>query len=275
MSPAAKAPVSAVDKTVIQALTYGWQSVTCSPMKFSNIRIVMVGTSHPGNIGAAARAMKNMGVERLYLVAPREFPSPEASARASGADDILAAATVCDTLDDALAGCSLVFGASARLRNIPWPQLDARGCGEKAVGHSGQVAIVFGREHSGLSNEELERCNYLVHIPTDEAFSSLNVAAAVQVITYELMMGSGPVPAQAPQRDEPAAAEDMERLYAHLEETLIELDFLDAASPRQLMRRLRRLFNRSALETTEVNILRGILTAAQKAARSGRGPGTA
>ncbi|SCZ55421.1 RNA methyltransferase [Thiohalomonas denitrificans] len=237
-------------------------------MKFPKLRIVMVGTSHPGNIGAAARAMKNMGIGRLYLVEPREFPSPEASARASGADDILATATVCDTLDEALTGCSLVFGASARLRTIPWPLLNARQCGEEAVAHPGEVAIVFGREHSGLSNEELERCNYLVHIPTDEAFSSLNVAAAIQVVSYEVMMASGSAPVEATQRDEPASAEDVERLYAHLEETLVELDFLDPDHPRKLMRRLRRLFNRSALEATEVNILRGILTAAQKAARS-------
>lgn len=239
-------------------------------MSFSHIRIVMVETTHPGNIGAAARAMKNMGLSRLVLVRPREFPSAEAQARASGADDLLDSAVVCETLEEALAGCSLVFGASARLRTIPWPLVDARGCGESAVRHQGEVALVFGREHSGLTNDELERCNFLVHIPTDPAFSSLNVAAAIQVIAYEVMMASGPAAAEKSDWDSPAPAEDIERFYAHLEETLVSLDFLDPDNPRQLMRRLRRLFNRCGLEVTEVNILRGILTAAQKAARGGR-----
>lgn len=240
-------------------------------MPFPNVRIVLVETSHSGNIGAAARAMKNMCLSRLYLVAPREFPSAEASARASGADDVLNAACVCGTLEEAVADCCLVFGASARPRTIVWPQTDAHGCAEMVAQRpEGDIAIVFGRERSGLTNQELEHCNYLLHIPCNPEFSSLNVAAALQVVTYELMLAyrrSGPT-AELPKEDEPATMEELERFYGHLESTLVELDFLDPSNPRQLMRRLRRLFNRTELERTEVNILRGILTAAQKACRT-------
>lgn len=238
----------------------------------ADVRVVLVETTHPGNIGAAARAIKNMGFSRLYLVRPREFPSAEATARASGADDLLGSATVCESLPEALSGCSLVFGASARLRTIPWPLVDARRCGELAVAHPGEVALVFGREHAGLTNEELEYCNYLVHIPTNPDFSSLNVAAAVQVVAYELAMAGGAGVEPGEEKDAPATADELEGLYSHLEETLVQLAFLDPGNPRQLMRRMRRLFNRAQLEMTEVNILRGVLTAAQKAA-AGRGRG--
>ena len=229
----------------------------------------MVETSHPGNIGAAARAMKNMELDRLYLVRPHRFPDEEATARASGADDVLAAATVCDTLQQAIAGCQLVFGASARsLRTIPWPQVDGRGCAELVREQSGEVevALVFGREHSGLSNEELELCNYLVHIPTNPDYSSLNVAAAIQVLSYELYMARIGEWQETPTNkgDEPASADEVEGLFSHLEQTLIATEFLDPANPRQLMRRLRRLFNRAQLEKIEVNILRGILTSVMK-----------
>lgn len=235
----------------------------------SNIRVVLVETSHPGNIGAVARAMKNMGLGRLMLVRPQAFPDPQAVARASGADDILDAAKVCDDLDQALSGCALVFGVSARLRTIPWPQVDARRCGELAVAgsHQGEVALVFGRERSGLTNAELERCNYLTHIPCNPQFSSLNLAAAVQVIAYEVRMAQGQTDEATPRGEDAAAAEELEGLYAHLEQALVEIEFLDPGNPRQLMRRLRRLFNRARLMQTEVNILRGILTAAQKQAR--------
>jgi TrmH family RNA methyltransferase len=238
-------------------------------LDFPRIRIVMVETTHPGNIGAAARAMKNMALERLYLVTPRLFPHEEATARASGADDVLAAATVCDTLSEALTGCSLVFGASARsLRSIPWPQVDGRGCAEvvRQQPAETEVALVFGREHSGLSNEELELCNYLVHIPTNPDYSSLNVAAAIQVLAYELHMariGAWQEPVSN-KGDELASADEVEGFFAHLEQTLVATDFLDPDNPRQLMRRLRRLFNRAQLERTEVNILRGILTSVTK-----------
>lgn len=235
----------------------------------SNIRIVLVETSHPGNIGAVARAMKNMGLQQLYLVNPVTFPSAEATARASGADDLLAQAQTCDTLAQALQGTRLVIGASARLRRISWPVVNARECAHKvlAVSRESPVAVVFGREHSGLTNEELECCHYLVHIPTNPAFSSLNVAAAVQVIAYEihassLASASATVPAV---NAEPAAtAEEMEAFYHHLEQTLVAIDYLDPDNPRKLMRRLRRLYNRAQPDKTEINILRGILTAVGK-----------
>lgn len=244
----------------------------------ATIRVVLVETTHPGNIGATARAMKTMGLQQLRLVQPRRFPDPEATARASGADDLLAQAVVCDDLDQALADAHLILGASARLRTLEWPQLDGREAGEMAATAAAAgsvVALLFGRESSGLSNRELERCHYLVHIPTMPDFSSLNVAAAVQLLTYEVRMaalaaarsgapadgsGSTPLPAAAP-------AAEMERFYHHLQQTLEELEFLDPAHPRQLMRRLRRLFGRAQPEATELNILRGMLTAAQQKAR--------
>lgn len=226
---------------------------------------MLVETTHPGNIGAVARAMKNMCLSELYLVRPRLYPHPEATARASGADDLLAAAVVCDSLEEALAGCSLVVGASARRRTIPWPEVDARGFGAMAAAHPGKAAAVFGREHAGLTNTELEQCGYLVHIPSNPGYSSLNVAAAVQIVAYEAMMAAGgrPAEAQAPD-DRPATADELEGLYGHFERALVQIGFLDPGNPRQLIRRLRRLFNRAHLEQTEVNILRGILKAAQK-----------
>lgn len=236
----------------------------------TNIRIVLVETSHPGNIGAAARAMKNMGLGRLVLVNPRHFPDAEATARASGADDVLAAARVCSSLEEAVADCSVVFGASARLRTIPWPQVDARTCAGRVASLAGreEIALVFGREKSGLTNEELQCCNYLVHIPSNGEYSSLNLAAAVQVLAYELRMAHGGAETGESPNGEPLAlAGEVEQFYAHLEQAMVELEFLDPDNPRQLMRRLRRLFNRAALEKTEVNILRGVLSAAQKKAR--------
>ena len=236
---------------------------------FPRIRIVMVETSHPGNIGAAARAMKNMELDSLYLVRPHRFPDGECKARASGADDVLEAATVCSTLQEALAGCQLVLGASARSqRTIPWPQVDARGCAElvRGQGEDIEVAIVFGREHSGLSNEELELCNYLVHIPTNPDYSSLNVAAAIQVVCYELYMARIGSWQQAPTNkgDELASADEIEGFFGQLEQTMVTTGFLDPDNPRQLMRRLRRLYNRARLEKIEVNILRGILSSMTK-----------
>ncbi len=237
----------------------------------NNIRIVLVSTTHPGNIGAVARAMKTMGLTRLTLVAPEKYPHVEATARASGADDVLAHARIVASLDEALAGCHLIFGASARLRTIPWPQVDARACAALAVSASAateEVAVVFGREQSGLTNEELERCHYLVHIPSNPAFSSLNIAAAVQVVTYELMMASLQAqPVAAGSGDEEhvpwATATEMEQFYDHLWQTVIDIGFVDPAKPRLLARRLRRLFNRARLDKNEFNMLRGILAAAQ------------
>lgn len=232
-----------------------------------NIRIVMVNTSHPGNIGAAARAMKNMGLQSLYLVEPKVFPSAEATSRASGADDLLAQTVVCDSLDEALAECSLVIGASARLRSITWPQLDPRQCAAQVMAECGKgpVALVFGREHAGLTNAELSRCHYLVNIPTNPEYPSLNIAAAIQVVAYEVRMWAedgADKPTMEPV--ELATVDEVEQFYAHLETVMIESEFLDPAKPKHLMHRLRRLYNRARLEKQELNILRGILTAVQK-----------
>jgi TrmH family RNA methyltransferase len=228
------------------------------------IRIVLVGTSHPGNIGAVARAMKTMGMQRLVLVAPKVFPAEEASARAAGAVDVLESARVCAGLDEALAGASFVVGASARLRSLAWPSMAPREAAARIVAEtsSGEAAVVFGRENSGLTNEELARCHALLHIPTAPALGSLNLAMAVQVVAYELFLASGAAPALPPDRAQPAAtAEEMEKFYEHLETALIAAKFLDPDNPRHLMRRLRRLFNRAQPDSNEVNILRGILAA--------------
>lgn len=228
------------------------------------VRIVLVGTTHPGNIGAVARAMRNMGLDRLSLVAPREFPSEQATARAAGADAILAGARVCGTLEEALSDCRFVVGASARLRAVPWPELSPREAAPQllAEGRQGEAAVVFGRESSGLSNEELGRCHALLHIPTDPEFSSLNLAMAVQVVAYELRLAflADTTTAEA-REDALASAEDLERLYEHLERTLVAARFLNPTNPRHLMLRLRRLFNRALLEEKEVRILRGVLSA--------------
>jgi TrmH family RNA methyltransferase len=238
-----------------------------------NIRIVLVATSHAGNIGAAARAMKTMGLDQLYLVQPRDYPSAEATSRASGADDVLAGARVCQDLEQAVADCSLVCGTSARLRRVSWPQLSPRECAAELVGTAMRqpVALVFGRERTGLSNEELDRCHFLVNIPTDPGYMSLNVASAVQILTYELrlvhLQQQPAEPSTALAEDAMATAEELEGMYQHFAEALVEIDFLDPDNPRQLMRRLRRLFNRSRLDKMEVNILRGILKSAQEKAR--------
>ncbi|GAB2605953.1 tRNA (cytosine(32)/uridine(32)-2'-O)-methyltransferase TrmJ [Nitrincola alkalisediminis] len=231
------------------------------------IRIILVNTTHPGNIGAVARAMKNMGLADLCLVAPKRFPDPEADARASGATDILAAATLVDTLEDAIADCHLVVGTSARGRHIPWPIMNPRELAGVVgkVAPDTRVAIVFGREDRGLTNEELHRCHHHVQIPTNPDFSSLNVAAAVQVIAYELRMlqeslDEPSAPKWGTQWDiELAQAKELELLFEHLEKTLVEIEFLDPENPRQLMTRMRRLFLRAVPDKVEVNVLRGIL----------------
>jgi len=234
----------------------------------SNIRIVLVETSHPGNIGAVARAMKNMCLERLYLVSPAHFPNAEASARASGADDLLAAAKVCNTLEEALLGCHWVVGTSARRRGIPWPLLEPRQCGERAVAEAaqGEVALVFGRERTGLTNEELDHCQSLVQIPSNPEFSSLNLGQAVQVLCYEVYMHHlAQTPPPGPQRRgwPPATAEAMEGFFVHLEQTLEDIGFVGDRSAVKLMRRLRSFFNRARPDQKELEILRGILSHAQ------------
>lgn len=244
-------------------------------MNLDNIRVVLINTSHPGNIGGVARAMKNMGLTRLYLVAPREYPNEQADWRAASAIDILENAVMVSTLDEAIGDCQFVVGTSARERRIPWPLLDARQCAERmalASSHE-QVAVLFGREDRGLTNEELKVCNLHLNIPTSDAYSSLNLAMAVQVVAYELQMRltSSELPTNEYEHwDTPFASRDnMERFYTHLEETLIDIDFLDPSAPRQLMSRLRRLYSRVRLDEMELNILRGILTETQKCAKRG------
>ena len=239
-------------------------------MALADIRIVLVHTTHPGNIGAAARAMKNMGLASLWLVAPRCFPDPEATARATGAVDILDGARVAPTLDDAIAGCHLVIGTSARARRIEWPALDPRGCAQKlaAGAASGSVALLFGQERTGLTNDELDRCHYLVTVPTSPDYPSLNLAAAVQILAYEILLAAQSAQSDARTHEaSPGTSEDMHHLYRHLEQVLVEVQFLDPDNPRLLMRRLRRLFNRANLNRNEINILRGILTAIQQSRR--------
>jgi TrmH family RNA methyltransferase len=231
-----------------------------------SIRIVLVDTNHPGNIGAVARAMKNMGLRELHLVRPRLFPDAEATARASGADDVLDAAHVHEDYAAAIAECGLVVGTSARLRHLPWDLVEPRECAAKAVAASltAKVALVFGSERFGLSNAELNRCNLLVTIPTHPDYSSLNIAMAVQVLAYEIWLLTRPGVPAPQERDVPlATAEDMARMYAHLEQVLEEIDFRDRTGGGQLMTRIRRLFNRAQVDQNEVNILRGILTAVQ------------
>ncbi len=239
------------------------------------VRIVLVGTTHPGNIGATARAMKNMGLRELALVSPRFFPHEEATARASGAEDVLDAAEVFDSLDAAIADCVYVAGASARSRTINWPSMVPRECAAQLVAESanGPVAAVFGPEKSGLTNEDLDRCHTLLTIPTDPGFSSLNIAMAVQVLCYELRIAQFEPEADPPSDVRPATAEELEHFYAHLESVLTDSGFLDPDNPRQLMRRLRRLFVRAAPDQNEINILRGILASVAPGAKSGRGGG--
>ena len=229
-----------------------------------SIRIVLVGTTHPGNIGAVARAMKNMGITDLALVNPRYFPHEDATTRASGATDVLDNAKVFPTLADALTECVYVAGASARSRTINWPSMGPRDCAERLLleARQGKVAAVFGPEKSGLHNDDLDLCHTLLTIPTDPGFSSLNLAMAVQVLTYELRVAStldaGP---SFESEEAPASGEEMEHFYTHLERVLHDIRFLDPDNPRFLMRRMRRLFLRARPDKNEINILRGILTA--------------
>jgi len=221
-----------------------------------------VETTHPGNIGAVARAMKNMCMSELYLVAPKIFPSADATSRASGADDILASAVLCDTLAEALADCQLVIGASARSRTITVPEESPRVCAERlAVEAQGKkVAILFGRENSGLKNHELDLCQTLLHIPSNPEYSSLNVAAAVQLVCYELLMASGQVVSTPVTPEAPLAnSAQMESFFEHLYQALNEIGFINPEKSTSIMRRLRRVYHRAALDTKELDILRGIL----------------
>jgi TrmH family RNA methyltransferase len=246
------------------------------------IRVVMVNTSDSGNLGSAARAMKTMGFRDLCLVAPLDPPTTaKAVSRASGAADILHYARIVDTLDDAIADCQLVVGASARMRTIPWPLLTPASLGQivEEAPAGTRVAILFGREDSGLTNEELQRCHYHVTIPGNPDYCVLNVSQAIQVICYQLRQSLVEAPRQSQGArdvlgeametwDSPLAAQqDMERFFEHFEAVMLELDFFDPNNPRQLLTRVRRLFNRARLDQREVNVLRGVLTAMQKRLR--------
>lgn len=236
----------------------------------NRIRIVMVETSHPGNIGAAARAMKTMGLSQLVLVSPQRFPDAEATFRAAGADDLLENAIVVTDLKDALNHCEWVIGASVRQRKLSRVIYTPKMCAEKIRDDiTGNVAIVFGRESSGLTNEELSLCHDQIFIPTNPDFSSLNVASAIQVICYELRMGylaEKNIELKNYSEDPLANADEVAGFYAHLRTTLLDIHFLDPKQPKRLMERLQLLFNRAHLTVTELNILRGILKAIQKKA---------
>lgn len=235
-----------------------------------SVRIVLVGTTHPGNIGAVARAMKNMGQSDLVLVNPRYFPHADATARASGADDILASARVTESVEEALTDCTYVAGASARSRTIGWPAMAPRECAQRLVAETpnGRAAAVFGPENAGLTNEDLDRCHTLLTIPTAPGFSSLNLAMAVQVLTYELRVATIENPGLVPTSDVPlASGEELALFFAHLEQVLAVSGYLDPENPRLLMRRLRRLFMRAEPDKSEINILRGILASLDPDAR--------
>ncbi len=237
---------------------------------FDQIRFVLVNTTHPGNIGGVARALKNMGLSNIVLVEPKEYPSEEAVWRAANALDVLDKVQVVATLEEAIGDCGLVIGTSARGRRIPWPLLTPRECADKVYAEAGQhkVAILFGREDRGLTNEELHKCHYHLHIPANPEYSALNLAAAVQVVAYELRMTKLAVDEGAPVHFEdwdmpPAEQKDVELYFEHLHETLIKLGFLAEDNPRQTVTRLRRLYNRIRLDRMELSILRGMLTSVQ------------
>lgn len=231
----------------------------------SRIRIVLVETTHPGNIGAVARAMKNLGLNQLALVSPQSFPNAQATARAAGADDILCAANVYATLTEAIRDCHLIIGATARSRTIAWPELEPRECARKIFNEpeGTNVALLFGRESSGLTNDELDRCHYILRIPANPQFPSMNVASAVLVIAYELLLASRNSERKNQDTVVPATADQLESYFTHLDQTLCQIGFIHPDRSRSIMRRLRRLFNRTRLEEKEVDILRGILSAAQ------------
>ena len=236
--------------------------------KTHQIKIVLVEPSHPGNIGAAARAAKTMGLENMVLVNPKSFPDNQATARATGALDVLERAQICFSLKEAISSCTFIVGTSSRERGLPCPQITPRELGVKVwqeLQH-GSVAIVFGRESNGLSNQEMDLCQFTTTIPTSWEFGSLNLAAAVQVIAYEIFMATlNPVPINENEEQKLATSDELERFYEHLQEVLLEIDFLDPKQPKLLMRRLRHLYNRARPSQVEINILRGVLSSTQKA----------
>lgn len=230
---------------------------------FNNIRVVLCQTSHPGNIGSAARAMKTMGLQHLYLVNPLHFPDPQATSLATGAADLLENATVCSSLSEALTGCAFAIGMSARKRQISHELVNVREAASRAVQVAANqpIALVFGTEMSGLSNAELDCCQLLAMIPANPEYSSLNLAAAVQVMSYEIRMAitDGKLDVDAA-TTELATNEALEGFYAHLEDTLVKIGYLNPSAPKKLSERIRRIYSRAKLEKEEVNLLRGILT---------------
>ena len=226
------------------------------------IRVVLSHTFHPGNIGAVARAMKTMGLNRLYLVNPQRFPDVEATTRATSAVDVLERAVVCASLDEALQGTILAAATTSRHRDLSHPSLTPRAAAPILLSETrhGEVALLFGAETSGLTNSELDHCQMLLMIPANPDFVSLNLAAAVQVLAYELRTALPEAPSPVAEAENRASLDEIEGFYGHLEQTMTASGFLDPASPKRLMHRLRRLFARSRLEREEVNILRGILT---------------
>ena len=254
------------------------KSVNPSQSPAQRLRIVLVGTQHPGNMGSAARAMKTMGLSRLVLVAPEKTPNEESYALAAGADDVLGDAVTCATLAEAVADCRLVLGCTARSRRVQLEELMPREAAARAVTQAAggaEVALVFGRERTGLTNDELQLCHVAVHIQANPDYSSLNLAAAVQVLSYELrlaLLEAAPAQAEASEpaseepRDQPASHAEMEGFFAQLAETLDAIDFHKGRAPESAMRKLRRLYLRAGLDVREVRILRGILADAQRMA---------
>jgi len=236
----------------------------------ANIRIVLVNTSHPGNIGAAARVMKNMGLSQLYLVEPKAFPHADSFAMAAGANDILDKAREVDSLEDALSGCQLVLGTTARSRKLRHQIVEPREAAIKTAELSSdfQVAIVFGRERTGLTNAEIDQCEILINIPTNPDFSSLNVASAVQILSYELKLAHRDKTKQQQLKQakhlEFASHNEIENYFVHLQQTIEQVGFLDTSHSPQIMPKLKSLYHRCNLEKSEINILRGILTAVDK-----------
>ncbi len=238
-------------------------------IKANSIRIVLVETSHPGNIGSTARAMKNMGFTRLYLVQPKCFPHQQAIELSAGADDVLQQAVVTRNLSDALQGCHVVYATSARRRKIALENITPALCAEQVMqtNDDTEIAIVFGREYAGLTNEELLLAHYHIHIPCNPEYSSLNLSQAVQIISYELKIKSQMEPLHPKpikNKNQPASLNEMEQFYEHLRVVLVAIGFLKPSNPKRLFQRLRRLFNRAKLERLEVDILRGILSQVTK-----------
>lgn len=243
-----------------------------------NVRIVLVETSHTGNMGSVARAMKTMGLTNLWLVNPLVKPDSQAIALAAGASDVIGDASIVDTLDEALAGCSLVVGTSARSRTLPWPMLDPRECGVKSISEAkhAPVAIVFGRERVGLTNEELQKCHYHVAIQANPEYSSLNLAMAVQILAYEVRIAwlatqeEGAEEAVSEDDTPYPQVDDLERFYGHLERVMLNTGFIRANHPGQVMNKLRRLFTRARPESQELNILRGLLSSIESDKKSNK-----